>query len=254
MGPQHNVGVIPQHNGGIGPQQAPAPHIQTQQYATIADSNPSASNYTQPQVQHAPNQMPQNQWNGPAPLMHTPSPAAQAVPGAEIRQHEETEQELARLRAELKDIKTAVAELSRPSQATGPTTISGEQLSAAISSLDDQVGEIRSLLDRPSADSRSVQNNQLAAQLTDIGFNAHHAKELASRMDKAVPGATLEDGDFRETLQRMIADDLLCGGGVSAGSDRRRVMAFVGPTGVGKTTTIAKVASEACLRECVSLW
>ncbi|MEE2787642.1 MAG: hypothetical protein VX589_09905 [Myxococcota bacterium] len=160
----------------------------------------------------------------------------------------ETELELARLRRELHDIKSAVAELSGGTPKNKPVTISGEQLSAAISSLDDQVGEIRSLLERPTQpQDPKAGDDDLIRGLTGLGIASPHSAELAERLVRALPDATLHDGDARDMLTRMIADDMICGGALSEDVSRRRMLAFVGPTGVGKTTTIAKVASQARL-------
>jgi len=161
------------------------------------------------------------------------------------RRHDETEQELARLRRELSDVKDALAQLSQPDEGARPTSINGEQLSAAISSLDKQVGEIRGLLERPSVDESGPKDLVFIRRLMDVGISEPHAEELSRRLGHGLPDGTLGDGDFRETLQRMLADDLVCGGELTDETDRRRIMAFVGPTGVGKTTTIAKVASQA---------
>ncbi|NNJ24396.1 hypothetical protein [Alienimonas chondri] len=46
----------------------------------------------------------------------------------------------------------------------------------------------------------------------------------------------------------VLAQDLPVSGGIAANPDRRHVAAFVGPTGVGKTTTLAKLAARLSLR------
>ena len=128
-------------------------------------------------------------------------------------------------------------------------TLNGEQLSAAISSLDEQVGEIRSLLECPvKAEKDHSKHDDILRGLTQLGFSVSHAEEISERMRRALPDGGIQDGDVRDMLNRMIADDLVCGGGLTEDVSRRRMLAFVGPTGVGKTTTIAKVASQARLK------
>ncbi|MFH5803106.1 hypothetical protein [Alienimonas sp. DA493] len=46
----------------------------------------------------------------------------------------------------------------------------------------------------------------------------------------------------------VLAEDLPVRGGVAADPTRRHVAAFIGPTGVGKTTTLAKLAARLSLR------
>jgi flagellar biosynthesis protein FlhF len=45
-----------------------------------------------------------------------------------------------------------------------------------------------------------------------------------------------------------VESDLRCTGGIRTSSARRKVIALIGPTGVGKTTTIAKLAANFKLR------
>jgi flagellar biosynthesis protein FlhF len=47
----------------------------------------------------------------------------------------------------------------------------------------------------------------------------------------------------------MVEADLRCGGPIAVTPGRRKVVALVGPTGVGKTTTIAKLAANFRLRD-----
>ena len=256
--PQHsNAAPVPSYHGpgleqsAVGEPQYVGPASNKPLYATIDDGPVHPAVDVPPGNAQQVHAAPQGQWVGSGPhVSQSTAPINNGLPltTETSRQNQETEQELARLRAELNDIKNAVAELSRPNETTQPTTISGEQLSAAISSLDDRVGEIRSLLEQPAFEYKSNPNDSLTQQLIGVGVSEKHANDLASRMVRAVPGAGIEDGDFRDTLHRMISDDLVCGGALETESTRRRILAFVGPTGVGKTTTIAKVASEACLK------
>ncbi|SDC86754.1 flagellar biosynthesis protein FlhF [Paenibacillus sp. UNCCL117] len=59
--------------------------------------------------------------------------------------------------------------------------------------------------------------------------------------------AELDDAFARQSLQRQLSA-LLGGGGGKAIAPDTRIAHFVGPTGVGKTTTIAKLAAEQVLK------
>ncbi|QDS95794.1 Flagellar biosynthesis protein FlhF [Roseimaritima multifibrata] len=48
---------------------------------------------------------------------------------------------------------------------------------------------------------------------------------------------------LQNALQRVVAADIECGAPIRALPNERRVIALVGPTGVGKTTTVAKLAA-----------
>ena len=78
---------------------------------------------------------------------------------------------------------------------------------------------------------------RLAAQLGATGLDASVVNEITSTM-KPRRGSV----SWRE-LQRALAS---WAEGISAGNDERaRVEIFVGPSGAGKTTTIAKIAAQA---------
>ena len=81
-------------------------------------------------------------------------------------------------------------------------------------------------------------DHPLAARLTARDFAPAAARHYATVLGDAT------DADVRAVL----AEDLPVCGGVAADPLRRHVAAFVGPTGVGKTTTLAKLAARLCLR------
>jgi len=75
------------------------------------------------------------------------------------------------------------------------------------------------------------------------------AQELIERL-RLEPGLNPHDTPaFRTTLSRIIEDELLVAGPITASAGQGRIVALVGPTGVGKTTTIAKLAANYRLRE-----
>ncbi len=164
-----------------------------------------------------------------------------------------SDDEIKRLRDELRDLKQAVAgltggELERTDTVDSqPKTLSGEQFSAAIESLDARVDEIRGLLKGEEPVRRTGSVEKVIDTLRDLGVAESHSRELAERVIRAVPEGTIDDGDVLSILERLMADDMMCGGAIETSGHRRRVLAFVGPTGVGKTTTIAKVASRSRL-------
>ena len=58
---------------------------------------------------------------------------------------------------------------------------------------------------------------------------------------------TLGEASY-QAVAAVLAEDLPVAGGIAVDPARRHVAAFVGPTGVGKTTTLAKLAARLCLR------
>jgi len=122
---------------------------------------------------------------------------------------------------------------------------------AAVTERDDAVvrklQEVRDMVarlaGRPSGSQRAPALQEVYEHLTAQDVEAHLAAELVDELARDLPGARLEDAStVREELRSRIAGRIRtagCGGGAT-----RSVIAFVGPTGVGKTTTIAKLAAD----------
>ena len=85
-----------------------------------------------------------------------------------------------------------------------------------------------------------------AAAVPDAAVDRLTALDFAPAAARHYAGL-LGDGPLSD-LKPILAEDLPVGGGIAADPDRRCVAAFVGPTGVGKTTTLAKLAARLSLR------
>ncbi len=87
---------------------------------------------------------------------------------------------------------------------------------------------------------------QLFAELIEAGLPDELARELLERAEcKGRDDYASLRGATRELIQRMIRTT----GPIPTSGGQQRLVALVGPTGVGKTTTIAKLAANFRLRE-----
>lgn len=76
------------------------------------------------------------------------------------------------------------------------------------------------------------------------------AREWIDEIRATVSGRELADGELvKARIARLLEEDIKVSGPIRMDVDRCRVVALVGPTGVGKTTTIAKLAANYRLRE-----
>lgn len=179
-----------------------------------------------------------------------PPRTAAETPAERVARTDATQ--LARLEDELTALRGQLSRLEQPqSQAQGVTEAHIERMTGTLAT---HLAEIRGLLGAGGAvtDARRGSNEaplarELRDRLIDGGVSAAHAAELAGRVERCMPDRTAEDADLLALLGKQIADDLYCTGDLIPEDGRRRVLGFVGPTGVGKTTTIAKVAAHAQL-------
>ncbi len=122
-----------------------------------------------------------------------------------------------------------------------------EDLKAQIEDLHSMVED----LCRKSADQRDRQHDlpetlfQLYADLIDAEVSEEVTRELIERLREGVSGDELADPVLlKARLIRLVEDQISCVGPLDVRPGERKIVALVGPTGVGKTTTIAKLAAN----------
>jgi flagellar biosynthesis protein FlhF len=87
------------------------------------------------------------------------------------------------------------------------------------------------------------------ARLLEAALPEEIARSLVRQVNEALSGDRLNDPSVvRDALREAMARRIPSEPGISLTPGRLRVVAFIGPTGVGKTTTIAKLAAHFKLR------
>ena len=90
----------------------------------------------------------------------------------------------------------------------------------------------------------------LFTDLIDAELSEELARELVERVRQGSAAGDLEDAVLlRARIARMIEEEIDVTGPLRVTPGERRLVALVGPTGVGKTTTIAKLAGNFHLRD-----
>jgi flagellar biosynthesis protein FlhF len=94
----------------------------------------------------------------------------------------------------------------------------------------------------------------LYTELIDAEVENELARDLVFRLRrKAGPDELKDTAAARLLLTAMVESEIQCAPPITPARSRRKVVALVGPTGVGKTTTIAKLAANFRLREGVKM-
>jgi flagellar biosynthesis protein FlhF len=87
------------------------------------------------------------------------------------------------------------------------------------------------------------------SELIEAGCDTLYAAELVQRLQRDLSDFDLTDSpSLRDQLTRLIERDIHVCDPIQLTSSCPRVVALIGPTGVGKTTTIAKLAADFRLR------
>ncbi len=94
-----------------------------------------------------------------------------------------------------------------------------------------------------SMPSRNEQGG-LYAELVNQGIDA----EMAESLVQSASGGNPTPGELRGRVRRLLGDMIVVDPPAELHAKGRIVSVFVGPTGVGKTTTIAKIAGQASTR------
>ena len=95
---------------------------------------------------------------------------------------------------------------------------------------------------------------QLYTELIDAEVDEDLARDWICRLKQDCPSERLGlPAVVRQRLSLMVEGELRCAPPISAQPGRRKVVALVGPTGVGKTTTIAKLAANFRLRDGIKM-
>lgn len=91
---------------------------------------------------------------------------------------------------------------------------------------------------------------QLYTELLDADVEDDVARDLSFRLRRHVKPEQLHDHDLcKSLLTGLVESDFHIASPIKTTPGRRRVVALIGPTGVGKTTTIAKLAANFRLRD-----
>ncbi|HLQ77563.1 MAG TPA: flagellar biosynthesis protein FlhF [Terriglobia bacterium] len=111
-----------------------------------------------------------------------------------------------------------------------------------LEEMDDLKKSVRSL--GRAIPSKSDSESGLYGELVSRGIDADLADRLIAKASETDPSP----GEIRNVVRRLLADMLVIEPPAELQAKSRIVSVFVGPTGVGKTTTIAKIAGQAAAK------
>ncbi len=120
------------------------------------------------------------------------------------------------------------------------------------------ISEIRNLVENLVREQRQLHTPDMPEQLFDLYLNLiqrevadEMAREMMQKLRKTMTGDQLLHADLVRRKLVEVMDSMICTAGpICRNLDgSARVVTLIGPTGVGKTTTIAKIAANLKLRQ-----
>jgi flagellar biosynthesis protein FlhF len=117
------------------------------------------------------------------------------------------------------------------------------ELASLRASLQQQLNSLSSTVAATDSMRRHPLQTRVMTRLLTAGFSVEVARRIALNAPE------LADAEAADAwMQDVLAHNLRCAGPEDSLVDRSGVFALVGPTGVGKTTTVAKIAARFAVR------
>lgn len=190
------------------------------------------------------------------------------IAAAQVAREEKTDQRSNRLKPSLPtdqprsaDAYAAVPTLTRPLQTHTDVGLDLASLTPLASSNQhpastQQIAELESLLTQLRARQGQPPRRQAPSaffevftDLIEAEVEESVARELVDHLRREPDLISADSRDARHRLAQLLQADIRVTGPIEVAGGAGRVVALVGPTGVGKTTTIAKLAANYRLKE-----
>ncbi len=131
------------------------------------------------------------------------------------------------------------------------TSTSQERLASKLNKIQDEILEMKKFMKTNGVDASLSENDfspEIAKTLMTQEVEKEIVESIVKNMDEEMlikhPGTSQ---DLFEYMKKLVARISNYSGGLEFGSQQPKVLALLGPTGVGKTTTIAKLAADLSL-------
>jgi flagellar biosynthesis protein FlhF len=153
--------------------------------------------------------------------------------------------------------KIASPAYARPHEYTPPEVHdSPRQQTVALPGVHEQISELQTMVKELCRRSKTGRGGDLPEELfalftklIDADLGEDLAQELVERLRRESRGKLGNSAMLQARIAHMIEADINAAGPIAITPGRCRVAALVGPTGVGKTTTIAKLAANYRLKD-----
>ncbi|GAB4255263.1 MAG: flagellar biosynthesis protein FlhF [Deferrisomatales bacterium] len=173
-----------------------------------------------------------------------PAPPRRPAPAPDPAPSRQDHATFLALHADIESLREELMVLSRQPRAAGeqPLVRDVRALSEKIDRLLEQTAPVERFRFSPPL-------RKLHAHLTAIDLDANLADRILTFLQGKVDAGVVPEGSALDAFRQLVRQTVRVSGELVAGGEGPKVVAFVGPTGVGKTTTVAKLAARFALQE-----
>ena len=121
-----------------------------------------------------------------------------------------------------------------------------------IQSLQNELDEMKEALVRMSSDTNKPEEITLQQAMLDCDVEDKIVEDMVRKLTGAEILVSKESDKAHKILEKYLKRTVRVATGITLFSDKPKIVALIGPTGVGKTTTLAKIAAKFVLDNAVS--
>ena len=144
----------------------------------------------------------------------------------------------------------AATEPGIPAAEEGESPVSEDAKEQEIENLQNQLAEMKYLLEEMSKNTaQGTVPPTLQSAMQNQGVSQRVVDDMVSKLNGTEIFAPKNSVKARKALEKYIRKAIRIANGITLYSDKPKVVALIGPTGVGKTTTLAKIAARFVLEQ-----
>ncbi len=132
----------------------------------------------------------------------------------------------------------------------GEASVSEDAKEQEIENLQNQLAEMKYLLEEMSKNTtKGIVPPTLQSAMQKQGVSQRILDDMVSKLSGTEIFAPQNSVKARKAMEKYIRKAIRIANGITLYSDKPKVVALIGPTGVGKTTTLAKIAARFVLEQ-----
>ena len=173
-----------------------------------------------------------------------------------IANNEPADDKAAEETADVKELAEKTAELAKKEEQLSEAKAQAEKQAEVdqekILSLQNELEEMKEALARMGSDGKKADDVTLQQAMLDCDVEEKIVQDMVRKLTGAEILVSKDSDKAKKSLEKYLKRTVRIASGITLYSDKPKIVALIGPTGVGKTTTLAKIAARFVLSNSVS--